>query len=63
MPTNDPRVLAGRAAIVTGVSRRNGIGFAVAGRLLALGAAVFAHSWTPHDAAQPQAPTRWGSMV
>jgi 3-oxoacyl-[acyl-carrier protein] reductase len=45
--------LAGRTAIVTGVSRRIGIGYAVAGRLAARGAAVLAHSWTPHDAQQP----------
>jgi 3-oxoacyl-[acyl-carrier protein] reductase len=43
-------------AIVTGVSRRAGIGFAVARRLLAEGASVFCHSWSPHDAAQP-----WGA--
>jgi 3-oxoacyl-[acyl-carrier protein] reductase len=45
--------LAGRAALVTGVSRSNGIGFAIARRLIGLGASVFVQSWTPHDAAQP----------
>src|SRR2546421_5612367 len=45
--------LTGRAALVTGVSRRNGIGFAIARRLIDLGASVFVQSWTPHDAAQP----------
>ena len=45
--------LAGRTAIVTGVSRRVGIGYAVAGRLAGRGAAVLAHSWAPHDAEQP----------
>jgi 3-oxoacyl-[acyl-carrier protein] reductase len=48
--------LAGRTAIVTGVSRRVGIGYAVAGRLAARGAAVLAHSWAPADAEQP-----WGA--
>ncbi len=43
-------------AVVTGVSRRAGIGFAVAGRLLSRGAAVALHSWTPHDREQP-----WGA--
>lgn len=48
--------LSGRVAVVTGVSRRAGIGFAVASRLLADGASVFCHSWSPHDVDQP-----WGA--
>jgi NAD(P)-dependent dehydrogenase (short-subunit alcohol dehydrogenase family) len=48
--------LAGRNALVTGVSRRAGIGFAVVQQLLSAGASVFAHGWGPHDAAQP-----WGA--
>jgi 3-oxoacyl-[acyl-carrier protein] reductase len=48
--------LAGRNALVTGASRRAGIGFAVARQLLDAGASVFAHGWTPHDATQP-----WGA--
>lgn len=47
--------MAARVAIVTGVSRRAGIGFAVARDLLASGMAVLIHSWTAHDADQP-----WG---
>lgn len=47
--------LAGRNALVTGVSRRAGIGFAIARLLLDAGAAVFLQGWTVHDAAQP-----WG---
>lgn len=43
-------------ALVTGVSRRAGIGFAVVRRLLARGDRVVVHSWAPHDADQP-----WGS--
>ena len=45
-----------RVAIVTGVSRRRGIGFAVARRLLDDGAHVVIHSWSAHDAEQP-----WGA--
>jgi 3-oxoacyl-[acyl-carrier protein] reductase len=44
--------LAGRNALVTGVSRRAGIGYAISRRLLDGGAAVFVHGWSPHDAAQ-----------
>ncbi len=42
-----------RVAIVTGVSRRAGIGFAIARVLLADGFRVLIHSWGEHDAAQP----------
>jgi 3-oxoacyl-[acyl-carrier protein] reductase len=45
-----------RVAVVTGVSRRRGIGFAVARRLLDDGHRVLAQSWSPHDAEQP-----WGA--
>ena len=38
-----------RAAVVTGVSRRNGIGFAVARRLLEAGHGVLVQSWAPED--------------
>jgi len=48
--------LSDRVALVTGVSRRVGIGYAASERLLELGARVFAHSWTPHDARMP-----WGA--
>ncbi len=47
--------LLGRSAIVTGVSRRRGIGFAVARRLAELGADLFVHHFAPHDRALP-----WG---
>ena len=47
--------LGGRRALVTGVSRRAGIGYAIARRLLEAEAAVFIQGWTEHDAAQP-----WG---
>jgi 3-oxoacyl-[acyl-carrier protein] reductase len=52
----DPLPLRGRAALVTGVSRRSGIGFAIARRLAAAGASVFAHHHVPHDAARA-----WGA--
>jgi len=45
-----------RVAIVTGVSRRAGIGFAVARDLLASGMAVLIQSWTAHDAGH-----QWGA--
>jgi 3-oxoacyl-[acyl-carrier protein] reductase len=48
--------LSGRVALVTGVSRRIGIGAAIARRLLADGALVFASGWTPHDEEMP-----WGA--
>jgi NAD(P)-dependent dehydrogenase (short-subunit alcohol dehydrogenase family) len=38
-----------RSAVVTGVSRRNGIGFAVARRLLEAGNGVLIHSWASGD--------------
>jgi 3-oxoacyl-[acyl-carrier protein] reductase len=38
-----------RTTLVTGVSRRRGIGFAVARRLLDEGQRVVVHSWAPHD--------------
>jgi hypothetical protein len=48
--------LDGRVALVTGVSRRQGIGFAIARRLLLDGASVFVSGWEPHDAEMP-----WGA--
>jgi 3-oxoacyl-[acyl-carrier protein] reductase len=48
--------LAGKSAIVTGVGRRIGIGFAVSSRLIALGASLFAAHFDAHDHRQP-----WGA--
>jgi NAD(P)-dependent dehydrogenase (short-subunit alcohol dehydrogenase family) len=42
-------------ALVTGVSRRVGIGYAITRRLLEDGHAVFVHGWAAHDTAKP-----WG---
>lgn len=54
--SRDPLPLRGRSALITGVSRRAGIGYATARRLAALGANVCCHHFAPHDAAQP-----WGA--
>lgn len=51
-----PLPLSGQSALVTGVSRRRGIGFAVARSLVRLGAGVFVHHYSPHDEDQP-----WGA--
>lgn len=45
--------LKGRVALITGVSRRRGIGFAIAERLAAQGADIFLQSFAPYDAHQP----------
>ena len=48
--------LENRVALVTGVSRRIGIGYAIARRLLEFGADVFVQHYSPFDADQP-----WGA--
>ena len=45
-----------RVAVVTGVSRRQGIGFAIAQRLLDDGLSGVIQSWAAHDAEQPRSP-------
>lgn len=47
--------LRGKCVVVTGVSRRAGIGYATACRLAAYGASVYCHHFSPHDQQQP-----WG---
>ncbi|HUQ54054.1 SDR family oxidoreductase [Lentzea sp.] len=49
-------LLGGRVALVTGVSRRQGIGYAIASRLAGLGADLFVQHHVAHDATQP-----WGA--
>lgn len=53
MPQSLP--LTNKTALVTGVSRRRGIGFAVAQKLASLGANVVIHHYRPHDIRLP-----WG---
>jgi 3-oxoacyl-[acyl-carrier protein] reductase len=48
--------LDGRRILITGVSRRAGIAYTLAGRLADQGARMFASGWAPHDAEQP-----WGA--
>ena len=45
--------LKNRVALVTGVSRLQGIGFAVALRLASMGADLFIHSYAAYDSALP----------
>jgi 3-oxoacyl-[acyl-carrier protein] reductase len=47
--------LHGKTALVTGVSRRRGIGFAIAAKLASLGANIVIHHYRPHDLELP-----WG---
>ena len=56
VPARDPFPLRHRTALVTGASRRLGIGHAVARQLAAFGASVYLHHHTPHDEEQP-----WGA--
>lgn len=53
--TSSAPPLLGKTALITGASRRKGIGFAVARRLAELGASVYIQHFAPHDAQQP-----WG---
>ncbi|MGW0436392.1 SDR family oxidoreductase [Micromonospora sp. NPDC003197] len=50
-----PLPLLGKTALVTGVSRRRGIGYGIAAHLAELGASIFVQHYAPHDRNQP-----WG---
>ncbi len=54
--TVEPLPLANRVALITGVSRQRGIGFAIMRRLLERGASVFAQALPAYDQGQP-----WGA--
>ncbi|MBM7847416.1 SDR family oxidoreductase [Arthrobacter roseus] len=56
MSTDSSLPLSGRTAVITGVSRRKGIGFAIASRMAKMGANLFLHHYAPHDENQP-----WGA--
>jgi 3-oxoacyl-[acyl-carrier protein] reductase len=56
MGTSDLRKLSGRTAIVTGASRRDGIGAAICREFARNGANIFFTYWQPYDRAMP-----WGS--
>jgi 3-oxoacyl-[acyl-carrier protein] reductase len=45
--------LKGRVALITGVSRKTGIGFGIAKRLASMGADLFLHSYAPYDRTFP----------
>ncbi|GAB3295331.1 SDR family oxidoreductase [Epidermidibacterium keratini] len=53
---DSPESLQGRVAVVTGVGRRRGIGFAIARALAERGASLLVQHWRPHDEQQP-----WGA--
>ncbi|WP_060722642.1 SDR family oxidoreductase [Pseudonocardia sp. EC080625-04] len=52
----DPYPLSGRTVLVTGASRRGGIGYAIAGLAASYGASTVLHHFQPHDHAQD-----WGA--
>lgn len=52
----DQYPLKGHVILITGVSRRQGIGYAVAKKCAAFGASIIAHHYQPHDEEQ-----EWGS--
>lgn len=56
MTINPAAQLSGRTALITGASRRQGIGYAVACRLAGMGADLFISHHQAHDVEQP-----WGA--
>jgi 3-oxoacyl-[acyl-carrier protein] reductase len=59
----NPLPLVGRVGLVTGVSRRLGIGYAISRRLAAYGATLMLHHYQPHDAEQPWGADDLGEVV
>ncbi|MEJ2637405.1 MAG: SDR family NAD(P)-dependent oxidoreductase [Calditrichia bacterium] len=57
--------LNGKVALITGVSRRNGIGFGIAQKLASMGADLYLHSFAPYDRQFPSIddPCDPGSLV
>lgn len=55
--------LAGRTAVVTGVSHRRGIGVAVASRLASMGASLAVHHHLPHDSDEYGASDDFGELL
>jgi len=55
--------LSGRAAVVTGVSRMRGIGFAIASRLASMGASLAVHHHLPHDLDEYGATDDLGELI
>ncbi|MGH8877573.1 MAG: SDR family oxidoreductase [Stackebrandtia sp.] len=53
---SQPAPLHGKTALITGVSRRKGIGYGIAVRLAELGADIVIQHYAPHDREQP-----WGA--
>ncbi|GAA3286239.1 hypothetical protein GCM10017708_01250 [Arthrobacter citreus] len=47
IPVSDRLPLSGRTAVITGVSRRQGIGYAVASRLAQMGASLYLAHYSP----------------
>lgn len=54
--TRNPFPLKGKRIFITGVSRRQGIGYAIARQAAAWGASIVIHHYRPHDREQP-----WGA--
>lgn len=54
--SREPYPLKGKTILITGVSRRQGIGYATARQVAAWGASVVIQHFQPHDQAQP-----WGA--
>ncbi|MBI2855213.1 MAG: SDR family oxidoreductase [Chloroflexi bacterium] len=61
--SSEQQSLSDRVALITGVSRTNGIGFAVARRLGQMGAKLFLHGWPANDLQYAENPNAVGPYV